>query len=270
MTFDEGVKKTATMFKKQQKIVIGMPLHNGAATIKRAVSSLMNQKRTKREICLVIINDSSTDNWYSEISDLINESIFIENVNFKSVHVTRNYINQFILNRFPDACLIGRLDADDELAHDNVLYEVEKIMDTQSPDIILAGNLLRCNDTIIKQKNCPMSDILSHNNLLKRLKLMAEGESQAELPSCNILIKPHAILDYPNKTSAEDHWLTVEYILNKHKFHIHVAEDLIYAVYSLSGNLSATNKRKEDYFKSRLELYNYAFAKIHEDGQSEN
>jgi len=247
-----------------------MPLHNGAATIRRAVSSLFNQKKTERKICLVIVNDSSTDNWHSEISDLIDESVVIENVNFMSVHITRNYINRLILNKFPDACLIGRLDADDEFAHDSVLYEVEKIINTTNPDIILAGNLLRCNNIIIERKNCPTSDLLDFNLLLKRLKLMAEGNPHAELPSCNTLIKPHALLDYPDKTSAEDHWLTVEYILNKHKYNIHIAENLIYAIYSLSGNLSANNKMKEDYFKSRMELYDYAFSKIYGDEQSNN
>jgi len=262
VSIDEGLKKIMDIIRVQEEIVIGMALHNGAATIRRAVLSVINQKDVKRKIRLLIVNDSSTDYWQSEIDDLVCNDIIVEKVDFKSVCVTRNFINQYILEYFPNAVLIGRLDADDELAHNRVLYEVEQIIDEKNPDVILAGNLLSVDNLIINRKNCPTVKITEERELLRRLELMAQGVSDAELPSCNILIKPQALLSYPQKTSAEDHWLTVEYILNKDQYHIYVAENLIYAIYSLSGNLTAENRKKDDYFKSRKELYEYAYAKI--------
>lgn len=268
--FDEGLKKTVDTLRGQEEIVIGMALHNGAGTIRRAVMSVIRQKDVRRKIRLVIVNDCSTDNWQSEIEDLISDAIVIENVNFRSVCSTRNFMNEYILKLFPTAGLIGRLDADDELAHDKVLSEVEDIIETKNPDVIIAGNLLRCNNQIIERKNCPTPAITDERVLLERLEMMAKGIAHAELPSCNILLKPKALLSYPQQVSAEDHWLTVEYILNKDKYNIHVAENLIYAIYSLSGNLTAQNKKKDAYIKSRKELYQYAYIKIHGDEGSKN
>ena len=124
---------------KDKTIVIGMPLKNGAKTIKRAVSSILNQNGLKRNLILVIANDNSTDNWKNELTEFIKDDrLFIKDVNFGKSYKVRNYINSYIRENIPDVDYIGRLDADDYISDDKTLSEIERIMDLHNPDIIIS------------------------------------------------------------------------------------------------------------------------------------
>jgi hypothetical protein len=56
-------EQTWSLYDNQEKIVLAMPLHNGAKTIRRALLSIVNQRNVRRKLILVIGNDNSKDNW---------------------------------------------------------------------------------------------------------------------------------------------------------------------------------------------------------------
>ncbi len=242
-----------------EKIVIGVALHNNKSTIRNTIQSIFNQKNVKSEIWVLIVNDDSTDDWMVEINDILNnEHIIYWNVNFHNVSKVRNYINNFIKTHFSNVLLIGRLDADDVYAERDVLSNIEKKYLESKPDFIIAGNYLKLEGKILSKINRAKKELLDHDFLLNLLKDMAEEKAENELPSCNLFMTPKAMLEYPNKKSAEDHFL-VSYILwNSNKYKVLIAEDILLTVYSLDGSLSFNNKKENNYYAIRKELYEEA------------
>jgi len=256
------------MTTKNKAIVIGVPLKNGANTIRRAVESILLQENVTRDLIVFIANDNSQDNWKEQIIDFIDKSnVIIENVNFGTAHKTRNFINNYIREKIPQAEYVGRLDADDYLVDNFVISKIEQIIDSNNPDIILAGNKLSINNEIIERINRANPLLLENDFLKDKLFKMSNGIAEGELPSCNTFIKPSVLINYPEIESAEDHWFTVKLLLNKYKYKIFVSPDLLYSVYSLSGKSTLENRKKETYLESRIALYNFYLTEI---GKPEN
>ncbi|MHA1381067.1 MAG: glycosyltransferase [Candidatus Helarchaeota archaeon] len=243
-------------------ILIGMPLQNSANTLRRAIKSVLSQKNLKRNLILFIVDDNSTDNWKEVISDYIYDlRIVFKSVNIGKVYAVRNYILDYVRENMPKVEYIGRLDADDMLADEYVLCRIEKIMDKYAPDVIIAGNKQMLNDKIIRV-NYATKNLLDYNYLEKRLALMAKGVLEGELPSCNTFVRPIGSIYYKNLESAEDHWYTVDLLLNQDKYKIYVAEDIIYAIYTLNGLITSQNKKTQKYLESRKKLYKYFLYQI--------
>ena len=250
---------------KDKTIVIGMPLKNSAKTIKSAASSILNQKGVKRNLILFIANDNSTDNWKNELTEFIKDNrLIIRNVNFGKSYKVRNYINSYIRENIPNVDYIGRLDADDYISDNKTLSKIENIMDLHNPDIIISGNKLSINDKIIDRVNKAEKRLLDYDFLLSKLEQMCKGIAEGELPSCNTFIKPTVLINYKEIESAEDHWFTVDLLLNKDKYKIHIADNILYSVYSLSGSLTSQNKQESKYMQSRKELLQYFLYKTNE------
>ena len=248
--------------KNNKKIVIGMPLKNSARTVKRAVVSVLNQKGLKRNLILVIANDNSTDNWKEELKEYLNDRrVIIKNVNLGKSYKVRNYLNSYIRNEISNVDYIGRLDADDYIIDNTTLSNIELIMDKYNPDVIICGNKLSVKDKIIDRINVADKRLLDFRFLWKKLEQMSNGNPNGELPSCNTFIKPTVLINYKEKESAEDHWFTVDLLLNKRKFNIHIADDILYSVYSLSGSLTSQNRKESKYIQSREKLLQYFFNK---------
>lgn len=244
------------------KIVIGMPLKNGANTLRRAVESILTQRSVEREILILIVNDGSTDNWRDVISDYLDDQrIIIENVKFGKTYAVRNFILDYIRKNIPDAEYIGRLDADDFIVDEYALSKIEKVIDLYEPDIIIAGNKQMLNNNIVGV-NYANKKLLNTEFLKTRLLQMANGAIEGELPSCNVFVKPTVDVRYKDVESAEDHWYIVELLLRKSCYKIYMAEEIIYSIYTLNGNLTKNNRKRNVYLKSRRELYNYFISKI--------
>ena len=239
------------------EIVIGMPLKNGSKTIRRAVESILSQKKVGREVVLLIANDGSTDSWRDEISQYLQDPrIIVIDVNFGKTYAVRNFILDYVRKNMPGVAYIGRLDADDFLADEYALYRVEQIMDKYDPDVIIAGNKQMLGEKIIRE-NLANKRFFEYDYLREMLMLMSNGVLEGELPSCNIFVKPSVDIKYRDIDSAEDHWYLVDILLNKERYKIYIAESLIYAVYSIDGKVTQNNKKREAYLRSRKLLYKY-------------
>ena len=165
---------------------------------------------------------------------------------------------------FESVAFIGRLDADDEYADQTVLSKIEHIFNERKFDVAVAGNYLRLDGKIIDRVNIATSKLtnkayLSNKAyLLNRLKKMSKGIAEAELPSCNVFMTPNSLQDYPEISSAEDHFLLVRLLLNDKNLKIEFAEDILLTIYNLSGNKTADNKQTEKYLNARKQLYEEA------------
>ena len=242
----------------ESKIVIGMPLRNGAKTIERAVRSVLGQKGLRRGLVLLIINDGSTDDWKGAIAEYLSDPrLIMVDVDLGSSYAVRNHIHEYVRNNMPDADYIGRLDADDRIVDEFTLFKIEKIMDLADPDVIIAGNRLSIEGNTIERTNHADERLLSNKYLKKRLYLMSKGIPEGELPSCNTFIKPSVDISYKKRDSAEDHWFTVDLLLNQDRYKIHTAKNLLYAVYSLDGEITKRNRKNGVYLQSRKELLEY-------------
>ena len=247
-------KKTHSV--KNHTIAIGIAMHNNAPTIRRCLISVLEQKNSKRDIVLILADDNSTDDWYNEISDLLDDGRIISlKFSNNTVVKTRNMINDFIKAEIRNTVLIGRLDADDEYASEGVLSEIETIFDNENPDVILAGNYLRQNGQIIERKNFAYKKFEQEEYVLERLKQMSENIAEAELPSCNMFVKPEIMQPYPDIRSGEDHALLVHYLINQDKYKVYFAEKTFLTIYNLSGNTTSNNIKTEAHRLCREQLY---------------
>jgi hypothetical protein len=249
-------------------IAIGMTAHNNECSLKRAIDSFLYQKRYIRTMHLIISLDASDDGSEKIIRGYLhNRCITLLKVNYNSAVENRNHINNYVRSELKNCILIGRLDADDELNGSTILAQVEQIYENHLPDAIIMSNYQRKNGEISPWINRPDVSLLQKNNLLERLRRMSEGELKSELPSCNTFFRPTLPIDYKLVESAEDHWLLTDILLQSDRIKIHIAEELIYCIYSLDGMLTKNNNSTGKYLKSRIDLYNYAKGKI-ENGDS--
>jgi GT2 family glycosyltransferase len=242
-----------------EQIVICMPLKNAEKTVKNAVFSVLQQINTKREIVLLIGNDSSTDNSETILKEIASQSpnVVVLNVNFGNAYLNRNYLNEYARTNYPNCVLIGRLDADDLIYNEITISEVEKLFDENNFDVLMCGNKQVKNGVVLEWENKPSKKLLQDDFLLNQLYEMTKGNPKAELPSCNTFIKPTIKTEYPDKASAEDHWFTVLLLLQKQKLNILIEENLLYCFYSLDGFATNSNKKTNNYVKSRHELYKF-------------
>lgn len=242
-----------------EQIVICMPLKNAEKTVKDAVFSVLQQKNTKREIILLIGNDNSTDNSETILKEIAsqNPNIVLLNVNFGNAYLNRNYLYEYARINYPNCVLIGRLDADDVIYNENTISEIEKLFDDNDFDVLICGNKQVKDRVVLEWENKPSKKLLQDDFLLNQLFEMTQGNPKAELPSCNTFIKPTIKTEYPDKASAEDHWFTVLLLLQKEKLNILIDENLLYCFYSLDGFATHSNKKTNNYVKSRNELYKF-------------
>lgn len=241
---------------ENQEIVIGVAMHDNARTIRSCLLSVLGQRHLKRHLRIVLANDNSSDNWNDAISDLMKDTrIALLNLNNCNVVKTRNAINAFIKDNYPNAVLIGRLDADDEYSGEFELSKIEAVFDSENPDLILAGNYLRQNGVVIERKNPADKRLSDKNYVMKRLKQMSEGKPEGELPSCNLFLSSQVVLPYPEVESGEDHALLVHYLFNQDKYDICFAEDLLPVIYDLGGISTIRNRKSKNYIACRKQLY---------------
>lgn len=247
----------------KDKIVICMPVKNAEKTLRAAIESVLHQKKCERELILLIGNDNSSDTSTEIISEyLAHVNVISLNLHFGKVSAVRNYLNDYARNNIPDTVLIGRLDADDVLNDEEVIFKINSLYNRSKFDALICGNKQSRNGKTLEWVNRPSRQLLDDSFLLNQLKELSEGNPEAELPSCNTFIRPSVNVHYPDKKSAEDHWFTVLLLLNKSKYSIHIDDEFIYSTYSLDGATTSQNKTTTDYLWERKSLYAFAMSEI--------
>lgn len=243
----------------EEKIGIGIALHNRKKTIRQALESALNQKGVKSKLWILIADDNSDDDWKKEVSDLLsNPRVIVWKVYFSNVPKVRNFINEFMNKYFANIKLFGRLDSDDVYAAENVLSAIEQIKLKTDADVIFSGNYLKRNEKRLKRLNIATPELLNKTYLIHRLKRMAKGVTEAELPSCNTFLTKKSLMDYPELPSAEDHYLTAMLLINEKKLKLAFAQNILLTIYNLDGNMTNENKKRDIYLESRKKIFKEA------------
>ncbi|MBO4587816.1 MAG: glycosyltransferase [Bacteroidales bacterium] len=242
-------------YKRLELIAIGVAIHNNENSIARCLKSIVTQKGYKRHLKIVIGDDASEDNWkgkarpYLDILD-----VDILNLNNKNVSQTRNDINNYIRKYLKHVAIVGRLDADDEYANDNVLKDIEYAFESTKADVVIGANGYRVNGKLIDKKNADNERLIDPEYLKSRIDRMALGITEAELPSCNTFFKPEATIPYPDVTSAEDHFHTTYYLTHPSLFKVIVTNNIMVTNYNLTGTTTQNNLHSGAYIKNRTNL----------------
>ncbi len=235
-----------------ENISIGVATHNGAKTIRRCLLSLLQQTGCSRHIKVVIGDDSSTQDWQEEVSDILEDlDAVILHLTFSNVVNTRNKINDYILSHIENVRFMGRLDDDDFYASDDVLKRIEGLFDSSRPDVVIGGNGYTQNGEIIERENMKNSRLVDFDYLHSRLEGMAEGRPECELPSCNLFVIPASAKPYPAYKSAEDHYLTLYYLTHQEVYKVIVTDEIKVTNYNLSGHITKKNKKGSNYLEVR-------------------
>lgn len=245
-------------YQGQEIIAIVMPLRNGARTLRRAVQSVLGQQGTLRKVVLFIGNDASGDHWEDEIADYCSayHNIIRVNIQGGSPAKARNALAEYILRCYPRTYLLCRLDADDELLSSTTLSEVEQLFEEEQVDAVLCGNY-QVRGGEIMGINRAREDFHDSAYMKGRLLAMARGDFSAELPSCNLCLRPRVYSPYPDECSGEDHWLLVQMLLRLPRGAFLMASQQLYCRYSLNGESTQMNKVGDYYMDSRKRLYEY-------------
>lgn len=240
-----------TKYMNNSTIAIAVAFHNNSDTITRCLKSIVLQINVRHHIKVVIGDDASTIEWESLIKEY-KKSLDIDILHFNHANVvkTRNAINDYIKN-LPRVAIIGRLDADDEYASCDVLSRIEQLFINTQADVIIGANGYLIDGKVADYGNWHNEELLNVDYLRKRVKEMAQGQSNAELPSCNLFVLPSALLTYPNVDSAEDHFLTLKYLTLKSLYKTVVTDHIIVTNYSLNGITTKANKTNGTYLQSR-------------------
>ena len=237
-------------------IVIGICLHNQCNHLSAALNSAMSQEVMKNgQGAVVILDDSSTDNWQEAISDWIDHSsIVVVHARCGSAARSRNALLDWVDANLPQARWIARLDGDDLFADHTVVGAFAHAGEAANARFVLGSNHLALGGIMLPESNIADRAILQDKSrLLTFIEDFCSGASSKELPSCNLLLRARSGIRYPDVRSAEDHWLVAGLLMFSSEFGLIVSEP-VYAIYSLGGSTSRINRRSAHWAEERTRL----------------
>ncbi|MFP4145078.1 MAG: glycosyltransferase family A protein [Phycisphaeraceae bacterium] len=238
----------------QADVVVGVSLHNQAATLPDCLASIWAQELQGQRVGILLLDDASTDPWMETAGDLLSHpGLVLLKMRCGSAAASRNAVLDFVDAVWPCARWVARLDADDRLASSRALSAACSLGDAAGAKFVLGGNGLRQGGRILARDNAASEELLRPEFVLARLKAMAKGTAENEIPSCNLLLARRAGYRYPLCTSAEDHWLVVDLLLNHPQQGVILTEPM-FAEYDLGGDLTRLNRRSDTYLASRRQL----------------
>lgn len=254
----------------EASLVVCMPMRNMAATVARSAASVLTQQGLRGGLVLLVADDGSTDDGPRVLEQLGDQGrVVITTGRFGSAWAARNFLLR-VVERYARRCtLVLRLDADDVMEERGVLQEVEASFRRSTSfrqgfrrpptRALLAGNSLAWEGRHLERLNLPTERLLSTSGLMERLAGMAAGDALAELPSCNLVLRPGG-WRYPAVASAEDHWLTARVLLTSG---VRIEEELVYCRYSLSGAVTRGNRAARRHHRARVELFRAMAARVY-------
>ena len=238
----------------EAEIIIAVAHHNQAAMLSGCLKSISAQRDVPVPAVVLVLDDESTDGWRGKLGGLSPAvDLAIAQGRCGSAALARNTLLDLADVAFPNARWVARLDADDRFASPDSLSAAVRLGISSGARFVLGGNGLMAHGVRLERTNPAMPDLLRADYVLSRLVGMANGDADAELPSCNLMLATHAGWRYPLQTSGEDHWLVAELLLRHPRFGA-ILLDPLYADYDLNGALTARNHRRARFLSARQSL----------------
>jgi len=238
----------------EAEAVVGVTLHNQAVALGQCLKSIGEQAGLSVPVTALVLDDNSRDAWWEVLEcNIPPGGLVIARVACGTAAMARNCLLDLADAAFPSARWVARLDADDRFAFSTSLSSILKRADGSQAKFILAGNRLRRSGQLLERVNSASDKLLDASYVLSRLKGMALGEPEAELPSCNLLLANRAGWRYPEQASGEDHWLVAELLLRYSRQGAILSEPF-YADYELEGAATSLNRQQSRHLSARQHL----------------
>lgn len=238
------------------EVVIGITVRNQEHRLPRALKSALSQNVVENnQAVVVLLDDQSTDNWRESCGKLLEHPcvVVIEGL-CGSPSRARNALLDFVDQQLPKARWVARLDADDTLASNASVAALCSKGDEFAGQYVLGSNHLTVNGELLEHSNvADPAVLLDRQQLLQFIEAFCLHGAPQELPSCNLVLRCHSGIRYPDVRSAEDHWLVAS-LLFFHPDKGVVVPTPVYAVYSLGGSTTQHNRRSAQWALQRERL----------------
>ena len=236
-------------------MIIAMPLHNQAKTLRAALDTALAQKLSVGHCAIVLLDDQSTDDWCNEIHDILHHPALITlSGQCGTAASARNAILDFIESDLPNARWIARLDPDDLLCSEVSVESLRCAGEDRSAKFVLGSNFLSHKGDPVFPDNIANPDmLLDRKRLTKFIEAFCLGQASNELPSCNLLIRSGQGIRYPILKSAEDHWLVAQLLMFRPECAAIVPHP-VYCRYFLKGAATTSNERSGAHRQTRESL----------------
>ncbi|HBC34114.1 MAG TPA: glycosyltransferase, partial [Marinobacter adhaerens] len=248
------LKAASSEFSAAQ-VVIAISHRNQPELLRRALKSAVKQTLVdEKKAQIAVLDDQSNENWREVAGAILDHpAVTILSARCGSPARSRNQLLDWAENQ-PHIRWVARLDADDEFAATNSLEALYRQADAQNSIAAIGSNKLRINGSLSSNINRASPEELLNTEALVRLiqNFCIEGQER-ELPSCNLLMRTDTGLRYPNIRSAEDHWLVMR-LLFDFPDRVSVVSEPTYAIYSLTGNDTQSNRDAGYWSDSRKKL----------------
>lgn len=249
------VAREISAYAQSAVVAIAMPLHNQASTLYFALESALSQTLAEGHCTVVLLDDQSTDDWQTEIADLLEHpGLILLKGHCGSPALARNAILDFVESNLPNVRWVARLDPDDLLCSSTSVEALVCEGESKGASFVLGSNHLEQDQAPVEPDNIADPNILlDREQLVRFIEAFCVGEAATELPSCNLLIQTRRGIRYPSTHSAEDHWLVAQLLF----FRANEAAILpqpVYCYYSLRGQTTTNNKKIGAHRRVREEL----------------
>lgn len=241
---------------RHASIVIGVCLRNQAKHLRAALESAMTQTVVQQgRAVVVIMDDSSDDDWQERVTDYLSSPhVVTVGASCGSAARSRNALLDWVDAELPDARWVARLDADDLFADVSAVGALADTGEAAGVLYVLGSNYLARGGAQLPESNMAEPAILQDRaRLLAFIERFCLHGHWQELPSCNLLLRTHSGIRYPDVRSAEDHWLVAALLMLRASEGL-VVPAPVYAVYSLGGAVTQDNRASSHWARQRTRL----------------
>lgn len=236
------------------RTVVTMAIDRIEADLTPALESLQTQFDGDGSIGVVLLIDRvGAPTGQPVIPLAIMERAWVIEARCGSAARARNTLLEFVEDELAQVRWIARLDWDDRFYAPDGLRQMVRVAEAAGAAWALAGNTVAARDGRFLRNNHASSSLLNAEYSLKLLQAMADGSAKNELPSCNVLLRTGQGFRYPDRTSAEDHWLVADLLINESARGVILAE-LLLCQYTQGGTTTKTAHHAGAARRSREEL----------------
>ncbi|WP_162149938.1 glycosyltransferase family 2 protein [Nitrincola nitratireducens] len=251
--------QTASTKYRSAPVLIAVCHRDQVEFLNRALESIERQSLfVQGGVQVVVLDDSSEHEQFNQLKCVADKPyVTILTAHCGNATQARNTILDWA-DAQPAIKWVARLDADDELFEQDSLRNLINVAERHGKKAAIGGNALRLQGRLLEHINHPQPIwSTSPTSLIQFIDRFSSGQSEHELPSCNLVLSNRSGIRYPNVKSAEDHWLVASLLLLEPK---HVAIDPVgvYSIYSLSGQTTHQNKVSSVWQSSRAKLASVA------------
>lgn len=236
-------------------IVVGVAVHSADRDLSRCLESVVHQCVDPARVGLVLLADSAGSSpFLPAVPAELQDRTWLLSANCGSPSRARNAILEFTEQSLPWCRWVARMDWDDRFAEESSLAAAIAVGDATDAMYVISGNRVLGSDGQYVRTNPAGKWLQDRHSVVERLRQMAAGTAENELPSCNLVLQNRAGLRYPDTASAEDHWLVADLLINRPRAGA-VVESALFADYTLDGSCTSAAKNAQRHRASRQALY---------------